>query len=449
MPLRARYAKLCTLLVCTAVAARAEKSRVLQLELLPIDPEVSRAVSRQISAALTTDFGDAFALVPEAQLEALRSGAVKPPDISAALAQLATGRDQLISGQYKAAQRTLKGVLDKLDPLRPKLRDYTPIANTLLYTAVAAMNLNDKKAAAAAFGRLARLRPDFRVDPAEFPPNVIEAFQKARQVEDKVPRGRLVVASTPAKAQVYLDELPVGVTPIAVPALAGEHVLRVALAEHVDFTQTVNVESYAKVEVQVPLEKDLSIEALRQLEAQALAGAPPGAFSEPATTVANALEADGIVFGVVALSVKGYLASVAYIGAGDVPQVMVVDLDRSLDKEKASLKKLAAAVVSAARGDARVTGVIGGGAPSRKVDFKKYELGVGPGGSAQVLADAAKARTLVGLAGGPPQAEKPPTRVWPWIVVGLAVAAAAGGGTAAYFVLRPPSGVQFELERQR
>lgn len=435
-------------LVFAAFSAHAQsKPRVVALELLPIDPEVSKAVSKQLSADLHAELGATFALVPDSEVEALRQGAVKPPDISKATTMIANAKEQLGQGNWKAAQKSLRFAAAILEPVKPKLRDYTPITSTLLYTAVAAMNGGDKKGAAQAFSQLARVRPDFRVDPAEFPPNVIDAFQKAKAAEDKLPRGRLVVNSTPPKARVFVDELPVGVTPVAVPASAGDHVIRVELAGHLDFVKAVTVESYAKLETQVTLEPNAVIEALKQLENLALNGGAPGTFSEPATTVCNALEADAVVLGVVALSVKGYLTSVAYIASGDAPRVSIVDLERSLEDKKQPLTKLAAAIAAAARGEPVKDGNVGA-APTRKVDLKKMELGVGPGGSGAVLAEAAKARTVVNVSPDATVVEKP-SRTWVWVVVAVAVAAAAGGGTAAYFATRPPSGVQFELERQR
>ena len=85
------------------------------------------------------------------------------------------------------------------------------LLETLLLTAVASMNANDKKTAQAAFQELAHLRPDFHIDPTQFPPSVISSFDKARQALEKVARGRVAITSNPAGARIYLDEVPAGV----------------------------------------------------------------------------------------------------------------------------------------------------------------------------------------------------------------------------------------------
>src|SRR5688500_8950054 len=99
------------ILAMTASSAFAQvKPRLVLLELAPLDPEVSRAVSRQLTTSLAEQLTESFAIVPDAQVDGLRAGVEKPPDISAALAQLAEAKQQLANGQNKPVQKTLKSV---------------------------------------------------------------------------------------------------------------------------------------------------------------------------------------------------------------------------------------------------------------------------------------------------------------------------------------------------
>ena len=422
------------------------------LDLAPLDPEVSRAVSRQLSEELTRQLAEAFVLVPEAEVDRVRSGADLEPDVSDANKLLVDAKQQLSNGQNKQAQKLIKSARAILDPLRPKLRDYTPLTSALLYSAVAAMNLADKKGTQLFFADLARLRPGFQIDPAEFPPNVLEAFEKARQAEVKFARGRLLLTSTPAGAKAFVDEVPVGVTPVTVPASPGEHLVRLEQDGFLSWTRALTVESYAKIDTQAALARNAARDGLHILETDTVQGTAPGSFSAPARTVAAELKADAVVIGIAALSVKGYLASVAYLPRGEgAAQVNVVEIDRSLKDKKEALGKIAQAVILASRAkgapdSSKIQAAALGDAPTRKVNFGKFALGLAPGGSSAVLADAAAQREALNLKAAAPLVEPPPNRWWLWVGGGVLVAAAAGG-TAAYFVTRPGH-VQFELQRQ-
>src|SRR5205814_4135032 len=141
-------------LLCAATAWAQGKSRLVVLELSPLDPEVSEAVARQVHGALNHQLSSAFTIVPNAEIDELRAGLVRPPDVSAVLNDLNTAKDRLGAGDAKGALKLLKKVHAALEPLKPDLRDYTPITSALLYTAVAEMHLKRKKPAQAAFTEL-------------------------------------------------------------------------------------------------------------------------------------------------------------------------------------------------------------------------------------------------------------------------------------------------------
>ena len=320
------------------------KPRLIVLDLAPLDPEVSRAVTRQLTTSLTSQLSDAFVLVPEAEIDHVRSGAEDPPDVSEATRLLAEAKEQLSTGQNKQALKLIKAARAILDPARPQLRDYTPLTLALLYAAVAQTNLNDKKAAVAAFSDLARLRPGYQINPAEFPPNILEAFDKARQTEVRLPRGRLVLGSTPTGANAFVDEVQVGVTPVTVPASPGEHQVRIEQSGFLNWTRNLTLESYAKLDTQATLQRNGAADGLHKLETETVQGTAPGSFAASAAAVTAALKADAVVVGIVGLSVKGYLASAAYLPAGQgAAQVSAVEIDRSLKDQKEALGKLAKA----------------------------------------------------------------------------------------------------------
>lgn len=431
--------------------ALAQSRRIVLLELAPLDQEVSRAVVEPLTKALTAELQKSFTGVPAAEMERLRTGTEKPPNVRAAAQALNEAKELLAAGQVKPAAKKIAAARGVLDPLRPQLRDYNLLTTTLVYGAVVSMNIGDKRTSGATFADLARLRPDFRIDPAEFPPAVIEAFEKARQAEAKLAKGRMVVTSTPAGAQVFVDEVARGVTPLTVPASPGPHFVRVALEGHLGVTQTVAVASYAKHEVTLTLQKNLPRAALQELDSLATSGGPPGSLTEPAGLVTGAVQAEGVVLGVVALSLKGYVVSVAWLQPGAPAQVFAVEVDRNMSEAKTLMTELAAAIVAAPRANSApakdTNQVLGSGKLSRKPDYSKFALGYGPGGAAAVLAEASVVRTIQ-LQGPGAVAEKPAVKWWVWTGIAVLVVGAAAGGTALYLTTKPPDGVQFVVQRQ-
>jgi hypothetical protein len=105
-------------------------------------------------------------------------------------------------------------------------------------------------------------RPTQEVAPAPVGavPVAVRATQKS---EPGPPRpiaagspGSLQIASRPAGAQVYLDDVRVGVTPTSLAAVsAGAHRVRIELAGFRRWATTVNVESGARARIGASLER--------------------------------------------------------------------------------------------------------------------------------------------------------------------------------------------------
>jgi hypothetical protein len=232
-------------------------------------------------------------------------------------------------------------------------------------------------------------------------------------------------------------------------------VVRLQSPGYLGWSKVVTVESYSKHEVKAELQKNVPQEALKTLQAGAASGASPEALLQASGAVNAALGADGIVLGTIALSVKGYVVTAAWLPKSGTPQVMAVDIARKLTDQTTQVQKLGAALAQAPQKKEAPTKEgtlavqqVGDGKLSRKPDYEKYALGYAPGGAAAVLAELAKTPTgpLNGPSGGVVQ--KPGVPAWVWVGIGVLAAGAAAGGTAIYFATRPPSGVQFVIQRQ-
>src|SRR5512140_503372 len=199
----------------------ASGASVAVLDLRGVDPDLPGSVVPAIDTALRAQLGAQLAVLPAPELTDLRAGTEKGPDLSAVNALLAEAKAQMLNFQYAQVIKKLTEAKREIAPLVLQLRDYQPLLEIHLYMAVASMNAGDKRTSAASFAELARLRPDFRIDPQQFPPSALDAFDKARQAEARQARGRVVINSVPAGAKVYVDEVEAGTAPGSVAASPG------------------------------------------------------------------------------------------------------------------------------------------------------------------------------------------------------------------------------------
>jgi hypothetical protein len=434
----------------------ASGSSVAVLELRAVDPDLPGSVVPAIDSALRVQLEAQLSVLPAPALADLRAGVEKEPDLTAVKALLADAKKQLLNFQNAQVIKKMSDAKRLIAPLLLQLRDYQPLLEIHLYTAVASMNSGDKKTSAAAFAELARLRPDFRIDPQQFPPTVLDAFDKARQAEAKQARGRIVINAVPGGAKVYVDEVAAGTAPGSVAATAGEHVVRVEKAGYYSWAEKISVASYAKVEKEAVLKKNLGSQALKQLEAELMSGPGPKVVAQLGSTVTEALGAQGTIVGVVAGSHQTYAVSVAWLPRSGSMRAVVGEVSKDMKDLPAVAGKLARTLVAASRDHAAPADgktdvrLLAEKPPLRPLDFEKYGLGLTPGALPPELIPRPPPE-IAGVdprafgPGGQPVVQKPGLPWWVWAGGSALVASAAGG--AAYFFLKPPPPVQFDLQR--
>src|SRR5688500_11946303 len=94
--------------LCLATIARAEGPSLATIDLARIDPEVPHAFAEQIAQDLSAQLAKKFALMPRSEIDALRTGAEKSPDVSAATAAIAEAKQLILNFSFKQASRKLK-----------------------------------------------------------------------------------------------------------------------------------------------------------------------------------------------------------------------------------------------------------------------------------------------------------------------------------------------------
>ena len=435
----------------------ASGNAVAVLELKAVDPDLPGSVVPAVDTAIRAQLEAQLAVLPAPELAGLRAGTETAPDLSAVNALLAEAKAQMLTFQYAKVIQKLAQAKRQIAPLLLQLRDYQPLLEIHLYTAVASMHAGDKKTSTTAFAELARLRPDFRIDPQQFPPSVLDAFDKARQAETRQARGRVVINSVPAGAKVYVDEVMAGTAPGAVAASPGEHVVRVEKAGYHSWAEKVTVAPYSKVEKEAVLKKNLGTAALKQLETELTGGPAPKALAQLGSTVSQALGAQGTIVGVVGGSHETYAVSVVYLPKSGPMRAVVGEVSRDMKDLPAVAEKMARALQTASKDQSAPADgktdvrLLAEKPPLRPLDFTKYGMGLAPGPLPVELIPRPKPEAIAGLdprALGPvgqPAVQQPPLPWWVW--TGASVLAASAAGGAAWYFLKPPPTVQFDLQR--
>jgi hypothetical protein len=425
-----------------------------------VDAEVPPSVAPDLATALRDALAHAQPLLPAAQVEALQSGAASEPDLTEVRGLVATAKSQALELKTKDALKSLKTAKDKLQALQLQLRDFQPVCDVLLETAVASLSAGPKgaKDALAALKELARIRPDYRIDAAQFPPGVIATFEKARQLDARTPRGRLSLKSTPPGAKVFVDGLPQGQTPATLPLSPGPHVVRVEAPGYSSWVQALPVQSYAKVEKPVTLERNAALDGLTSLATAAGRGSAPAEVLKLRGPVSDRLGVRGVLVGAVGLDRDGYVVTALFLPKAGTAHAVVQTVDRELKNVAAVASQLADELTAKGRSPGFEPTVdlhlLSSPAPVRELDFAKYAFGMQPNVTALSLLPKQAVQTS-GAAPWVPDNKQPETPVvtpssgshwWLWTGLGLVVAAAAGG-TAYYLVSHNQPAVDFTLTR--
>jgi hypothetical protein len=94
---------------------------------------------------------------------------------------------------------------------------------------------------ASAFRRAVALEPSRALLPAEAPPQLVERYEAQRAAFASAPEGELRVRASVSFAQVFLDDVPQGVVPLAIRAKLGRHALRVEAPGHRPYGAFIDV----------------------------------------------------------------------------------------------------------------------------------------------------------------------------------------------------------------
>ncbi|MBI5477491.1 MAG: PEGA domain-containing protein [Deltaproteobacteria bacterium] len=264
-------------------------------------------------------------------------------DLSRARNLARAGRAHYQNLAFEEALRQLRAARDAYDRSLLALDDLSELIEVQLDLAQALIDSGLGSAADAELRTLARLAPALELDPAKRPPQLLDAFSRARAQVSAQPSARLKVEATPS-ATVIVDCAPRGTTPVEITLPPGDHVLRVRRPGHRDHVERLRLSPSERVSRDLVLTATPSGAAREQLrrafaegrgEAKAAAelGRVVGADRVLVARVAE--RRDVCVIGVAVVEVKAakrrsVVVAAAEGACSDFPTSALTDIGRAL-----------------------------------------------------------------------------------------------------------------------
>jgi len=163
---------------------------------------------------------------------------------------LQNGFNAFRKGQVRDAADLLGEAIRSFEQGLAALDDLAPLAQANQLLGALKLEAGEHREAVRHFSRALSLAPTSPLDPAVFPTETAEVYERTRQ-EGSGEQSRLEVITTPARATILLDGRFVGITPAQIEvSAAGHHVLRLLHDDHLPSGQALDLVAGKQVTVQ-------------------------------------------------------------------------------------------------------------------------------------------------------------------------------------------------------
>lgn len=151
----------------------------------------------------------------------------------------AEGSQAYLDLQLDNATQLLTQAIEEFDASQAALEDESGLGTALLYLGAAYIFNGQTRIGRRVFERLHRQMPHIKPDPNEFPPEVVEQYERS---EPRSNEGAIHIMSDPTGAIAYVDFVPRGQTPLTVTGLPpGEHTVRLTRPGATPYIEQVDV----------------------------------------------------------------------------------------------------------------------------------------------------------------------------------------------------------------
>ena len=211
-----------------------------------------RALARQQPDLFPLAAGDLSRALEESLPAKLEADRV----LDHARAQLDTAHRAIAQFEQSSARRALGQAEALLLTVEPNERVVKLLAEVNFQAGLVHLHEQNLGLAVDAFRQVLRL--DHRrepLDPARYPPEVIQAFEAARRENGKLVPTPLEVSATFDGVPVYLDGVKIGITPLRTAVAAGPHYLLLAAGEFLPMGQKLDAVPRQRISLVVELER--------------------------------------------------------------------------------------------------------------------------------------------------------------------------------------------------
>lgn len=179
--------------------------------------------------------------LPKGRIAAKASKASDKPSADAVEA-LEQGQKELEDLKFDAAVKALKNGIE-LMTARPEAIDYDTLVEGWMSLAVASFRMGDEDGAQKALLSVVRVAPEYRLPDGKYPPIFVREFEKARRRSEKAVRGSLSVDGPPGST-AFVDGKDLGMVPVLQDNLAaGTHYVKVEGTRGELFGEAVEVKT--------------------------------------------------------------------------------------------------------------------------------------------------------------------------------------------------------------
>jgi len=234
-----------------AVPARARAQDTIPVYLLDTTPykgEVPGIVPPKIDATLKDRLGGR-PRVKVAPRFSTGPAASSNVTLQQAMDSYNSGIGLLVAEDFEGASRAFKKAVDLFEANLADVDSYEVVVDAQLRLGLAYLKAGFDLDARAALKAFANLNPAAKLSPKDYPADLIEDVEKEIRRMSKRGAGTLVVGSTPEGAEVLLDGVVVGMTPLKLDtAPNGTHYLVVRGQGSFPFGQKITVRGKGEVE---------------------------------------------------------------------------------------------------------------------------------------------------------------------------------------------------------
>lgn len=178
---------------------------------------------------------------------------------------LAEGSQAYLDLQLDNAIELLGQAIEEFDASQSALEDESGLGQALLYLGASYIFNGRTRIGRRVFERLHRQMPHIKPDPNEFPPEVVEQFERSAPRSSD---GAIHIMSDPTGAIAYVDFVPRGLTPITVTGVVpGEHTVRLTRPGATPYIEQVDVPRGGQSEVQAFLMDNEGNEGMAEMVA--------------------------------------------------------------------------------------------------------------------------------------------------------------------------------------